>query len=252
MGEFIEDIKVRLIQIGFTIFRFYSECSYIVIYKRFLVDEFNIKRNSNSLLDHMYKLSKNGGTSLYTITSKTGKEFQFDSVLLEVNSNFFKAKINSGMEGTSTNEMKFLSQSLDYFHMYCYRFQYKISEETKKLHDFADVDECEISDYHLNYSEHFRRKMPYNMVNWLPEGFKLSEIMDLFVMMDYYAIDDEQFGLELLAIVMENIRDFEAPLEFINEIKNIPSNSGWIIYNNRLSELIEVVEMGVKSGVFDG
>lgn len=248
-NDFIETIVRELRELEYNVYYFAKsrmDKYYIVIYSRYVTDTYASARESSKILNRIYNLNKNN-TSLYQLSSKTNEVFYFDPSILIANSEFFETKLNSIMKG-ETEETRFRSQTLDYFQMYCYNYKHEVSKEIEDLHNtkYADKTSDEYDEY-KNPEEIV--KVPYNGINWLPKDFKLAYILDLFKLMTYYSIKDENFGLELLAIVQVNIRDFEDPLGLIKDIKKFQVPGEWKAYKQLVKKLSNSIDVWVKEGI---
>lgn len=244
---FINKLVDILKGLEYNISFFLKKNEYIVIYSRSITDNYPSKRESSNVLNRMYDMVKNN-SSLYPLKSKNDEIFYFDVSILKANSEFFEGKFKNNMTGKS-EETRFKSQTLDYFQMYCYNYQHKIPKEIQELHSLYHVNNSAIEDYYSNNPEHFVSEIPYNIINWLPEGFELRYILDLFKLMTYYSIKDENFGLELLYIIQVNIRDFDNPITLLENIKKFSVDDQWEEYIRNLRDLIRLVEIWVKEDI---
>ena len=119
-------------------------------------------------------------------------------------------------------------------------YESEISKGTKEYKtEFSDASIRYFQDFILNKNSGNDPKLA-----WIDVNFDLSTLIELFELLNYFLIEDEEYGVELLKIVyhkrnsIENLREF---LDEINEIVHIPN--GWDKYNMYLDRLIYIIDI---------
>lgn len=119
-------------------------------------------------------------------------------------------------------------------------YESEISKGTKEYKtEFSDASIRYFQDFILNKNSGNDPKLA-----WIDVNFDLSTLIELFELLNYFLIEDEEYGVELLKIVyhkrnsIENLREF---LDEINEIVHIPNE--WSKYNMFLDRLTYIIDI---------
>lgn len=175
-----------------------------------ILDYIDVQRIHHPLLELLYKNLKKEVPGLYEIISNTGKSYYFNYNVLMENSEYFVRLFNNDMKIQDKEAIPLSDYVLDYYQKYLYHIIVKDRAES-------------MSGIHI------------------PDNFDLSEIMSLFHFMDYYAIKEENFGIELLIIVSSYVNRFENVDELLKEIKMITVPKDWNSYKEILNSLYNIL-----------
>lgn len=102
--------------------------------------------------------------------------------------------------------------------------------------EFSDEVIIYFQDYIYNKVYNYDKKLP-----WLRKNFDINNISELFGLLDYFQINDEVYGTELLKILYYYKDEIDNLREFITEIsKSIRVPGDWKLYNEMVSNLINI------------